>query len=81
MTTGDLKNNVVKLQQDLKTIKYKGDFNIFGITQGDPSALLPLLHAAFLSTPLVAQYLASKSYDLFGKKDTRFLESGICELR
>ena len=30
MATGDLRNNVLKLQQELKTIKYKNNFDLFG---------------------------------------------------
>jgi hypothetical protein len=87
MATGDLKNNVFKLQQELKLIHFKGKFNSFGlqsiycrISNGDPSAFLPLLHAALLGIPIVARYFSDKNYDLFGKNDARFLESGSLAL-
>ena len=30
MSTGDLKNNVLSLQQAIKSIKFKGTFDMFG---------------------------------------------------
>ncbi|KAI8916349.1 Centrosomal spindle body, CEP44-domain-containing protein [Gorgonomyces haynaldii] len=66
MATGDLRNNMMKLQQGLKSVK---------ISKGDPSAFLPLIHHVLLESPTLSKYFTSKEYDLYGKKDARFLET------
>ena len=46
------------------------------LSKGDPSTFLPLLHHVLLDfSPFLSRYFSSKNYELYGKKDTRFLES------
>ena len=46
------------------------------MSRGDPSALLPLLHHILLDfSSVLATHFASKGYELYGKKDVRFLEA------
>lgn len=43
--------------------------------KGDPESFLPLFHFILLDAlPLLADYFASKGYNLYGKKDSRFIE-------
>lgn len=45
-------------------------------SKGDPTSILPILHYVLLSfSPLLATHFAAKGYELYGKKDSRFLES------
>lgn len=83
MTTGDLKNNLRKLVSELKQIHYpQSDLDIKGVAQGIPKALLPIVHHVFLDYSIVlAQYFASKEYELYGKTDLRFMEAVYKVLR
>lgn len=43
--------------------------------KGDPESFLPLFHFILLDAyPLLADYFASKGYNLYGKKDAKFIE-------
>ena len=83
MTTGDLKNNLRKLVSELKQIRYpQSELDIKGVAQGIPKAFLPIVHHVFLDySILLAQYFASKEYDLYGKTDLRFMETVYKVLR
>ncbi|KAI8901417.1 Centrosomal spindle body, CEP44-domain-containing protein [Globomyces pollinis-pini] len=85
MATGDLRNNISKLESSLKTIKYPALLDSFGykisllivsVSRGDPVAFLPLLHYVLLNySPLLTKHFNSKGLDFFGKKDARFIET------
>ncbi|KAI9208199.1 Centrosomal spindle body, CEP44-domain-containing protein [Polychytrium aggregatum] len=76
MATGDIKNNLLKLQTDLRHCQYPGHHDSNGMVKGDPASYLPIIHFILLdASPLLARHLATKGYDLYGKKDMRFLES------
>ncbi|KAL3878438.1 hypothetical protein ACJMK2_030788 [Sinanodonta woodiana] len=77
MATGDLTNNIRRLQKDLKSIKYNEQLDITGITQGSAPVYLLIYHYAFTTySPALAQHLSSScDIDLFGKTDVRFMES------
>ncbi|KAL6591174.1 Centrosomal spindle body, CEP44-domain-containing protein [Neocallimastix sp. 'constans'] len=75
MSTGDLRNNLYKLQSKLKKIEFHGYLNCISLGKGDPESFLPLFHFILLDAfPLLADYFASKGYNLYGKKDSRFIE-------
>lgn len=80
--TGDLKNNVDKLRQELLQSKYAGPIDVRIWRNGNPSDLLPLIHFALLGySANVRDSLVSKGYDLFAKTDIRFLEAAYKLLR
>eukprot|EP00842_Homolaphlyctis_polyrhiza_P005804 jgi/Hompol1/6224/HPOL_001335-RA len=82
MATGDLRNNLARLQSELKQLHYEPNFDLFGASKGDPSAFLPVIHFVFLDySSRLAEYFASKSYELYGKKDMRFIEAVYLLLR
>ena len=83
MTTGDLKNNLRKLVSELKQIHYpQSELDIRGVAQGIPKAFLPIVHHVFLDYSIsLAQYFASKEYELYGKTDLRFMEAVYKVLR
>ena len=83
MTTGDLKNNLRKLVSELKQIHYpQSELDIKGVAQGIPKAFLPIVHHVFLDYSIsLAQYFASKEYELYGKTDLRFMETVYKVLR
>jgi len=48
---------------------------VAALAAGDPAAFLPHLHFAFLGhSPQLAEWLASRGYELFSKSDIRFVE-------
>ncbi|KAJ3299219.1 Centrosomal protein of 44 kDa [Borealophlyctis nickersoniae] len=80
--TGDLRNNLVKVQSELKNIHYDGPLDVYGISKGDPAAFLPLIHFILLDySHVLVQHFATRSYELYGKKDTRFMEAVYRVLR
>ncbi|KAL9961575.1 hypothetical protein ACROYT_G030537 [Oculina patagonica] len=83
MTTGDLKNNLRKLVSEVKQIHYpQSELDIKGVAQGIPKAFLPIVHYVFLDYSIaLAQYFASKEYELYGKTDLRFMEAVYKVLR
>ena len=83
MTTGDLKNNLRKLVSELKQVHFpQSELDLKGIAQGVPKAFLPALHHVFLDYSIsLAQFFASKEYELYGKTDLRFLETVYKVLR
>lgn len=82
MATGDLKNNITKLESDLKSVKFPQALPIYSVSNGDPASFLPLLHHVLLDfSPLLLKYFANRSYDFYGKKDSRFIETVYSALR
>ena len=83
MTTGDLKNNLRKLVSELKQVHYpQSELDLKGIAQGLPKAFLPVVHHVFLDYSIdLAQYFATKEYELYGKTDLRFMEAVYKVLR
>eukprot|EP00117_Sycon_ciliatum_P038632 scpid10938/ scgid28674/ Centrosomal protein of 44 kDa len=76
MATGDLQNSIRRLQTELKACKYTGDTDVRGLISGSPSALLPLLHYSLLSFSYpLAVHLSDRGYDLYGKSDSRFVDT------
>lgn len=76
MATGDLKNNLGVLKTELRHVQYTQPLDVAKLSVGDPVAILPLLHYILLDfSPFVARFLAQRGYDLYGKKDVRFLET------
>lgn len=57
---------------------FKPSLRIFSYraARGDPQVFLPILHSLFLeSSPILAHYLASRSFNLTAQKDSKFLET------
>ncbi|TPX70426.1 hypothetical protein SpCBS45565_g01761 [Spizellomyces sp. 'palustris'] len=74
--TGDLRNNLLKTQAELRHIRYTGPFDVYGASKGDPAAFLPVIHFILLDySHILARHFAAKNYELYGKKDARFMES------
>ncbi|XP_019856325.1 PREDICTED: centrosomal protein of 44 kDa-like [Amphimedon queenslandica] len=73
--TGDLKNNMIKLLRELERMKLSVEPNIKSLSQGVPSAFLPLLHAALMDYSLpLAKHIASMEIDLYSKNDLKFVD-------
>ncbi|XP_071086841.1 uncharacterized protein [Haliotis cracherodii] len=76
MPTGDLKNNLRKLQTEIKLMKYPESVDIKGLTQGDAKAFMPILHHGFTSySTKLAEEIAAKDIVLFAKSDATFIDS------
>lgn len=76
MATGDLANNIRKLQKEIKLIKYPDNVDLAGISQGTPTAFLPIYHYVFTSySHSVAEFISASDTELFGKTDFRFIEA------
>ncbi|KAI0214723.1 Centrosomal protein of 44 kDa [Lamellibrachia satsuma] len=82
MSTGDLKNNLRKLQMELKLVRVEKDVDIENLTKGQAAAFLPIYHYVFLdySRPL-AELISNINIDMYGKSDLKFLESMYKVLR
>ncbi|XP_061188166.1 uncharacterized protein LOC133196262 isoform X2 [Saccostrea echinata] len=75
MATGDLTNNIRKLQKELKIMKYQESLDLNGLAQGKASALLPIYHYAFTTYSCsIAELIASTDTELYTKTDLRFME-------
>ena len=49
---------------------------IFSLAEGSATAYLPVYHYAFTSySPALAEQILGKDIELYGKSDTRFMES------
>ncbi|KAJ1548857.1 Centrosomal protein of 44 kDa [Cladochytrium tenue] len=62
MATGDLRNNLARLQAALRAVRYPllDSLDWLPIAQGDPHAFLPLLHHVLLDfDPAVTRHLTS----------------------
>ncbi|KAI8611682.1 Centrosomal spindle body, CEP44-domain-containing protein [Chytriomyces sp. MP71] len=81
-STGDLRNNIAKLQTELKSLRYTGSFDVTSLSRGEPMAFLPLMHFILLeSDPLLAAHFAHLNHSLTAKRDIRFVESAWKLLR
>nr|XP_022324275.1 uncharacterized protein LOC111125095 [Crassostrea virginica] len=75
MATGDLTNNIRKLQKELKSMKYPENLDLNGLAQGKASALLPIYHYAFTTySCAIAELIAGTDTELYTKTDLRFME-------
>ncbi|XP_013417622.1 uncharacterized protein LOC106178818 isoform X2 [Lingula anatina] len=82
MTTGDIKNNLKKLQKEVQLIKYGEELDLQGLSQGKPSAFLPLYHYAFVTySCYIAKAITDINIELYGKTDLRFMEGVYKVLR
>ena len=61
---------------------YKLRLNIFlRLSQGVPSAFLPILHSALMEFSLpLAQHIAAQGVEMYGRTDLRFVE-GLYKVR
>ncbi|XP_060064377.1 uncharacterized protein LOC132544744 [Ylistrum balloti] len=76
MPTGDLTNNLRKLQKEVKLIKYNEDIDLANMSLGKPTAFLPIYHYAFTSySHALAQLISASDAELYGKTDFRFIEA------
>lgn len=75
MATGDLTNNIRKLQKELKSMKYQETLDLSGLALGKASALLPIYHYAFTTySCAIAEQIAGTDTELYTKTDLRFME-------
>eukprot|EP00735_Rhodelphis_limneticus_P004006 TRINITY_DN15554_c0_g1::TRINITY_DN15554_c0_g1_i1::g.28488::m.28488 TRINITY_DN15554_c0_g1::TRINITY_DN15554_c0_g1_i1::g.28488 ORF type:complete len:241 (+),score=3.15,sp/Q08DB0/CEP44_BOVIN/32.82/4e-18,CEP44/PF15007.1/1.3e-30,Ank/PF00023.25/0.084 TRINITY_DN15554_c0_g1_i1:102-824(+) len=75
-TTGDLRNNIVKLKRLLRQIHFPRDLDDTKIAAGDGPYLLSILHYALLEySPFICQHLLDCGIELSSKDDFRFMES------
>ncbi|EDQ90826.1 uncharacterized protein MONBRDRAFT_23873 [Monosiga brevicollis MX1] len=82
MSTGDLLNNLGRLQRALRVVRYAGHFDTTRAKLGDPAAFLPLIHYTLLAySHRVSAELAEHGYELYGKSDLRFVEAVFRLLR
>jgi centrosomal protein CEP44 len=82
MSTGDLKNNLRKLQVEITAIKYEKDIDMQSLSKGIASTFLPIYHYAFIDySRQVAEQIANLNVELFGKSDLRFIEAMYKVLR
>ncbi|XP_050391678.2 centrosomal protein of 44 kDa [Patella vulgata] len=76
MTTGDIKNNLRKLQSEVRQIKYTEHIDVTNLSKGVPTAFLPIYHYAFTQYSIpITEKIASMDIELFGKSDLRFMEA------
>ncbi|XP_063415603.1 uncharacterized protein LOC134697326 [Mytilus trossulus] len=76
MATGDIANNLRKLQKELKLIKFSDNVDLTGMSQGTPTAFLPIYHYLFTSySHAIAEMVSSSDTELYGKTDFRFIEA------
>ncbi|KAL8576433.1 hypothetical protein ACOMHN_049000 [Nucella lapillus] len=74
---GDLKNNLRILQSEAHGMKYNGEFDIEGLSKGNPHALLPLYNHVFTTynPHFSSEVLESLDDNLYMKSDVRFMEA------
>jgi centrosomal protein CEP44 len=76
MSTGDLKNNLRKLQLEMRRIQYPKDADLDSLTKGIVSEYLPIYHYVMVSySRPVAEQISNMGMELTGKTDLRFIES------
>ncbi|KAJ3108952.1 Centrosomal protein of 44 kDa [Phlyctochytrium planicorne] len=74
--TGDIRNNIFKAQSDLRSIQYNVQLDLVRLAHGDPTSFLPLIHYILLdASAQLASYISERGHDLYGKRDTRFIEA------
>ncbi|CAH1777138.1 unnamed protein product [Owenia fusiformis] len=78
MTTGDIKNNIRKLQLSLKLAKYPetDDLDITSLSKGQAATYLPIYHYLFTNYSVaLAERLSEKNVELFSKTDLSFMQA------
>ncbi|XP_038055485.1 centrosomal protein of 44 kDa-like isoform X2 [Patiria miniata] len=82
MATGDLKNNLRRLQSKVKLINYPKDMDMKGVSKGLAQEFLPLLHYILLdfSHPM-AEHIVNNDMELYGKSDDKFMAAVYKVLR
>ncbi|XP_029687780.1 centrosomal protein of 44 kDa isoform X1 [Takifugu rubripes] len=81
MSTADLHGGLQKLEAFLRTIKFTGPVDYNGLSQGDPSAVLPILSFSLTTFPPLNEQLMASGFELTGKTDLRFTETLFKVLR
>ncbi|KAG6615740.1 endoplasmic reticulum-golgi intermediate compartment [Phytophthora cinnamomi] len=77
----EVRNAAERLRKLLRAAQYP-QLSALRLEDGDVSDLLRVLHFVLLdSSRVVAQFLADRGYDLYGKTDARFVESAFRLLR
>ena len=76
MATGDIRNNLQKLSNELKLIKYEEKLDLEQMIIGLSAPFLPILYHVFVEySSELTSYFLSKGYNFYGKSDAIFLES------
>ena len=82
MSLGDLHNNREKLRAELRAIKYSDPIDLKGLSEGEASSVLPIIHYCLLSySKVFAEYIVEQGFDLMTKNDFSFLEAVFKLLR
>lgn len=82
LPTGDIQGGLRKLETLLRVIKYTGNVDYNSLSNGDPTAFLPILGYTLTSfSPVVAEQLLAAGVELTGKTDLRFTETVYKVLR
>jgi Centrosomal spindle body, CEP44 len=82
MSLGDLHNNREKLRAELRVIKYNDPIDIKGLSEGEATSILPIIHYCLLSySKVFAEYIVDQGFDIMTKNDFNFLESVFKLLR
>ncbi|KAJ3351609.1 Centrosomal protein of 44 kDa [Allomyces javanicus] len=82
-STGDIRNLLMRLYRDLRSIKYPGRPEPADLCAGLSAVYLPIIHYVLLNAfPRVAQDLVGNNqYAMHGKRDRRFLDAVYRVLR
>ena len=73
MSLGDLHNNREKLRAELRAIKYSDPIDLKGLSEGEASSVLPIIHYCLLSySKVFAEYIVEQGFDLMTKNDFSF---------
>lgn len=82
MSLGDLHNNREKLRAELRIMRYSEAIDLKGLSDGEASSILPILHFCLLSySKVFAEYIVEQGFDLMTKNDFSFVESVFKILR
>nr|XP_039267710.1 centrosomal protein of 44 kDa-like [Styela clava] len=74
MATGDIRNNLKKLQKQVSFVQYPDELDFEGLSKGDVSAHLPILYHAFFNfNSRVVENITKLNYSLAGKRDSAFV--------
>lgn len=74
MSTGDMKNNLKKLQKEANAMRYPEDLDYDGLAKGEPEAHLAILYHAFFDySHGIHQHLSNLGYHLSGKRGNAFV--------
>ncbi|OMJ88693.1 hypothetical protein SteCoe_9313 [Stentor coeruleus] len=76
MSLGDINNHREKLRAELRAIKYTDPVDLKGLTEGEASSMLPIIHYLLLSySKVFAEYIVDQGFDIMSKNDFCFMES------